>query len=797
MTSKTLTGFYGTTYDLNTPVTSLTVAASGYLGDGLTALGTGTYSIVNRGAIIGPVTAVDLAGMGSLTNSGTILAASTLSGAGVLFAEGGTVANGGATAKSALIAGYNGIEFDTGVGAVTNGGTVRATNIGVDLVAGGVVTNGAVGDTSAAIVAKDGVVAGAETTLHNYGTLSSLGGIGAYLKAGGVVTNGAVGDTKAIIVAGSVGVAVLGAAGTVINNGIIRNLGGTGAAIALEMGGQVINGGAANTAAAITGTSGIDVLGAAGTVTNYGTINGAVGSWWGRRPGSCSPPGGTITNGTATDTSALIDGANSAEVVKGSSAISEPSAKTSRPTRPSRWAARSSTAAPPTPPLAKLDGDVGAAIAQYAGVVLNFGTIRSGALAVGSTKNAAIYLTYGGIATNGASTDTGAVLLGEIGIAVAKHAGTVTNFGGIGDAGTVYGVYLGNGGVVTNGSSADTSATVTGNIGVRVSNAAGTVRNFGTIAAANAVTISATPAGVVLQAGGSVTNGAAADTKAMLGGIDGIYATTVVATVTNFGSIVGENVGVVLLAGGVLANEAVDEIQGRADGVLLGAAGTVTNLGTVRAAAGDGAGVYLHTGGVFINGSAANHTALIFGHYGIDAAAPAKITNGGTIRGNTSAFSLAVELAAGSPFANNAGALVYGYTAVTAQANSTITNFGTLIGANGGDAVILSGGTARLNAEAGSVVEGSIVFCSTRHRRCDLRRGHRQRHRVERQDRRGRDPEPGRRRQLPGRRRQPAGQQDRTDRGGDNGQRRDQAQRLPRDLGSDGRKPANQRRATR
>ena len=109
MTSKTLNGIYTTTYYLTAPVTRLTIAASGYLAGGLQAMGTGRYSVINKGEIAGAIYGVNLAGGGSVTNTGTIQSTSKTGVAGVVLGDGGVVTNGSAVATRALITGNNGV----------------------------------------------------------------------------------------------------------------------------------------------------------------------------------------------------------------------------------------------------------------------------------------------------------------------------------------------------------------------------------------------------------------------------------------------------------------------------------------------------------------------------------------------------------------------------------------------------------------------------------------------------------------------------------------------------------------
>ncbi|HEY2178569.1 MAG TPA: hypothetical protein VGH15_08300 [Caulobacteraceae bacterium] len=654
MTTKILTGDYAGVYDLTAPVTTLSITAAGYLGAGLAATGAGAYTVVNAGEVVGYGYAVTLAGGGSLTNSGAILSTSTLTGAGVIFAAAGTVANSG------QIRGFDGVDFSAGAGTVGNGGTILAANFGVDLAAGGRLVNGSLADTSALIAGKAGFVAGAAAEVVNYGTMSGISLAGAYFKAGGSFANGGGKDTTATIL-GSIGVAVLGAAGTVTNAGTIRSLGTAGAAVVMSTGGRVTNGAPTDTTALMIGATGIDIEGQSGTVINYGAIDGGTGTSM-TLGGVLLAAGGDVTNGSVTDTAALIDGRAGVEdagkggtirnfatiggaecsygaVTVGGAIINGSSADTK----------------------AVIEGDIAVGIVGLVGSVINFGSIRGGGGA--NVKEAGVYITNGGALTNGSSTDTTASVTGLIGVFFKGGTGAAANFGDIGDESCLYGVYLGGGGLVTNGSSTDTGAVIEANVGLLLKGAGATVRNFGTIRSGlSAITVNFVPSGVIIADGGTVTNGAAGDAKASISGAIGVYGEIVAATVSNFGSIVGTQIGVDLAMGGKLTNEAGALISGRADGVLVGAAsGTVSNLGTILAGAVNAVGVYLQAGGVLANGSATDHAALIRAHYG-----------------------------------------------VVTQGASTVTNFATLQGV-GGYAVQLLGAGSRLNAQAGSRFIGTIA----------------------------------------------------------------------------------------
>jgi hypothetical protein len=116
------------------------------------------------------------------------------------------------------------------------------------------------------------------------------------------------------------------------------------------------------------------------------------------------------------------------------------------------------------------------------GTVTNFGAMV-GAANPSYTTFGVLLVAAGGRVTNGAANHTNALIEGT-GVAVElKAAGTVANYGTFnGDGATSIGVDLTAGGALTNGASTDTVALIEGaNEGALISNAAATVTNFGAI----------------------------------------------------------------------------------------------------------------------------------------------------------------------------------------------------------------------------------------------------------------------------------------------------------------------------
>ena len=285
-------------------------------GTGYTVVdGTGSGDTVsNHGQIIAGGsygTAVNLAGGGSVINAGYILSSET-HGAGVALEAGGSVTN----KASGTITGNYGVSIGGTLGTVVNDGTIEATGsysynaegknyyvAGVTLGAGGSVTNSvtvtANGTATGTITGYDGVnISGAAGTIINQGVIIATGGsgTGVNLYAGGSVTNsgtimatGADGGDGVYAKSGS---GASGASIHISNSGLIEVTGG-GRAVYLVSTGTVVNSG---TIEATGGPGGRGVvLQAGGSVTNEasGIISGYAF--------------GVVINGSATSPATLVN----------------------------------------------------------------------------------------------------------------------------------------------------------------------------------------------------------------------------------------------------------------------------------------------------------------------------------------------------------------------------------------------------------------------------------------------------------------------------------------------------------
>jgi fibronectin-binding autotransporter adhesin len=457
---------------------------------------------------------------------------------------------------------------------------------------------------------------------------------GVYLEAGGSLINGSAKNTSASISSDSLGVLAPGGA-AIANFGTIADKGQYGRGVLLQAGGSVTNGSIHDTTALIFGYDGVD---GAATVANFGTIDGRSSDFGQVVAGVVLGADGSLTNGSAGDTAALILGN---------------------------------------------DG-----VIAFAATIANFGTIRAD-----GDYGAGVTLNGGGSVTNGSAHDTTAFIYGEYGVN-ANGVTTVTNFGTIGGGG----VELSGGGTITNGSAVDTGAYISGIFTGFA--AAATIANFGVIG------------GVDLAGGGLLTNGSVDDAAAL---IIGGTASSVVATVVNFGTIEagnygGDKYGVELDEGGTITNGLAAHTDALISGVEAKGAATVTNFGAIKSGY-YSYGVRLEAGGAVTNGSALDPTALIIGRGGVRAeGAAAAVANTGTI-GAGGDYGVGVDLEAGGSVANGSAndstALIYGDYGVIGSGAVSIVNYGTIKGFHGVSVILVDAGD-EVTAEAGSTFIGTI-----------------------------------------------------------------------------------------
>jgi len=773
-------------------------SSSGSIGTGVTFTDAGTFA--NSGTISSTVT---LTGTASLTNqlggqvSGSngvyadstatpaITNAGTIAGTGndgIFLNGGGSVTNQG---TAATIHGLNyGIYVNNAALTLTNAGTISGTNIGGVYVynASGVVRNLATGTISGNAV---GLEIHQNGTVTNYGSILASTGYGVSVdnglitnKAGavmqggggiqvangvilnsgtvtatdatkygirvnytgtianysaGLITGGTVGITLpvgtitnagTITATGTAGVGVLfsgSSAGTLVNTGTIN--GGT-AGVSLLIG-SINNAGTIDA----TGTAGVGVLftgSSAGTLVNTGTIIGSSGTAvrFGSgndllqlQPGVGSFGGGVVDGGAGTNTLELAAGTlgNTGTLVGLGTSFTGFN-------------------------VVKVDS--GASWSSTGSISTGVMLTDAGTLANSGTISSTLTLTGTGILTNSGrlSAATGVT-------SASAGSGTVTNSGTInGTAGT---------GIRFTGTGAGTvfnSGTIAGTTGVYLKNP-GYVRNLGTISAS-------TVEGVAFQNGGTLVNGSATDTTALITASTGpfaAYSNIGVFHLTNYGTIQSSLFGVNLNAAGTVTN--FGRVQGALGIYMVG--GTLTNSGTIVGNAATGtitgpssrhykaAGVYMVGGaagltnitgaaisgwyGVYMDGGGSIQnlgtiigTGTAAGAAGILLSGPGTVSNAGTIAG-TGAAGQGVHLGAGGSVSNSgsigggaSGILVTGGAALitnrgtisgdvgvlfTGSATGTIDNLGAIVG-NGGTAVRFAGGTNELIIESGGSLSG-------------------------------------------------------------------------------------------
>jgi hypothetical protein len=294
------------------------------VGNGI-KIAQGAGTVVNIGTIGAPETATHLS-----------FGRSTTYGTSIVLAAGGTVTNDNASASI-----DHGITISGGPGSVSNTGTIGAASSDASYVTGihryshygsasrsisfadggtvinggGAITNGISITGGAATIVNDGTIGGptdySARFYYNRFTYRFFSvGYSLDLTAGSSVTNGGPTDTTANI---ANGIVISGGAGQIVNyatiggpstyllpNRYYRPIHSFSPGIHVGAGSAVTNGSNTDTVARIT--NGILIDGA-GSVLNFGTIDATAAHRTGVDLGS-----GTITNGSASDSTAVIAG---------------------------------------------------------------------------------------------------------------------------------------------------------------------------------------------------------------------------------------------------------------------------------------------------------------------------------------------------------------------------------------------------------------------------------------------------------------------------------------------------------
>jgi len=513
-----LSGGSGTITNFGTITTTATAA-----GTGIDMLSGG--NVVN-GASNSTVALIQSAGAGvqratNVTNYGTIVGTSGV-GVGIVDTV-GTVTNLG------LITGASGIAG--GATTVTNSGTVLSTTglPGVRLYGtSGVVTNGASGSTAALIKGGGGVGISSIGTVVNFGQIISTNPFGANYSYGvnitgtaSSVTNGAAGATGASIVAVGVGVEISGGSDTITKFGTITATSTSGSAVDLLRGGNVVNGASNSTVALIqsagagiqratnvtnygtivaTGLA-VGIIGTAGTVTNAGLITGAGGI----------SGGTTVTNsGTIAATAAGGIGVHlygTSGVVTNAGVIAA--------------------------------GGYGVRF-DSAGTVTNLGAITG-------TTGLGVFIGRGGSVANGNAGATGKSITGaSFGVEFFIYGSdTLSNFGTIAATATSgIGVDLRASGIATNGGTGFSAALIKGNTGIAMYGTAAALTTFGTIIGTGGVAVQFGNGNnrLIVEPGavfsGKVQNQGGSNTIELAAGAATGTLTGLGTSVVNFGSVV-------------------------------------------------------------------------------------------------------------------------------------------------------------------------------------------------------------------------------------------------------------------
>ena len=527
----------------------------------------------------------------------------------------------------------------------------------------------------------------APVTLDNYATIASSSaafGIGVLIRnAYAAVVNGSAADGQAAITGYYYGVYVHGPFASISNFGRIDSSARYGGAGVEMFGGQIVNGSAADTSASIGGERGVLGFGSPSTLTNFGTIGGSGN-------GVALNAGGAITNGSGSDSAALIAGggrgdavyilASTAATVVNYGSIENTAAGNGIGIVPGGTVVNGTTADTVATIIGNRTGVYMEGVVALS--ISNYGTIT------GQTANGVFV--YGSIGlVNGAASDTGAMIGGYINGIYSGGSATITNSGTIsGGASTVSsGVYLFGGGYVTNGAPASTAATIgAAGTGVICVGGSGTITNFGTISGSLAVGFESYRSGTGIDyfGTGTVVNGGTIESTQGGSGIAVLFGTGSERLVIESGAVF---VGTVV--GGTGINTLELAAGGRANS-LSGLGTSFTNFGSITVDA--GASWKLSGSNALADGSSlAIGPAAVLNITGtLDLAGSGTLGGGGT---------LAISRGAVIEIGSAGGALP---STLTVDPGDTLTATGSIFGAVSVNGVLIASGTLSLNRLAGT-----------------------------------------------------------------------------------------------
>jgi hypothetical protein len=682
--------------------------------------------------------------VGSLTGSGsvTIAAGSTLyvqgsvaAGVTIVFdGPGGVLDLADAADQDGTVVGFgdgDAIRTHSGPQTVTNTATLDANGFyGVLLDSGGWVTN----SSGATIAGSDGgvFISGGAGSVANAGMISGATLYGIDLRAGGTIGNAA----SATVFGGGSGIYVSGAAGSVANAGTI--LGTAVDGIALQAGGVIGN---ADGGLIAGGIDGVYATGGAASVVNSGTIQSSLTG--GSGFGVYLTSGGGVSNSAG----GLISGY---DAISGAGGVSVVNA--GQLTGIGTGGAGVYVYGP-----GSVTNQAGGSISGTGGVIgsgryTGFTVVNAGSITGDATVSFgdAVGLFGGG----GVSNQSGGVIAGFVGVAIAL-GGSVVNAGNIaGTSATVSGagITLSQGGSVSNLAGGQ----ISGYIGIEaVGGGSATVYNAGGISGvtyavtlaggyANRVILAPNATFVGLVDGGNPIGAGAVstlelvpgDTAGTLSGLGTQYidfgqinvdpgATWTLTggslamgggvhdagTLTNADTLNG---AVTLAGGGILTNAAggIISVASGPDVYSPGAsAASVVNAGLISNI-GCGTGILLTAGGGVANlagGTIAGYQGIVGGYGGA-----LSVLNAGLISGDPAGYAdRGIYLQGGGSVTNLAGGTISGtYRAVYGGVLSgplTVVNAGTVLSTaeDAGVGIIMNSGGTVIN-QAGGVIQSSV-----------------------------------------------------------------------------------------